>query len=155
MHLAIIAFLMLVLPLASLALDWSLRAEAGDVVLLAGKWFVFWAIGLRLFTAGLRQIVQPAFTATTIFQSTDPAAQVVVQELGFANMAMGTLGMLSLVHSPWTTAGALVGALFMGIAGVRHALHGDRTPTQTVSMVSDLLVALVLAAFLIAAFLRR
>jgi hypothetical protein len=31
---------------------------------LVGKWFVFWAaVGVRLGLAGLRQILQPSFTA--------------------------------------------------------------------------------------------
>ena len=30
---------------------------------LVGKWFVFWTVGIQLFLAGLRQIVQPRYTA--------------------------------------------------------------------------------------------
>jgi hypothetical protein len=37
-----------------------------DLWLLLGRWFVFWAVGVRLLTAGIRQIAQPRFTAETI-----------------------------------------------------------------------------------------
>ena len=33
---------------------------------LVGRWFVFWAVGVRLSLAGLRQFLQPAFTARQI-----------------------------------------------------------------------------------------
>ena len=34
---------------------------------LFSKWFIFSAVGLRLFLAGIKQIVDPAFTAKEIF----------------------------------------------------------------------------------------
>jgi hypothetical protein len=64
-YLAIVVLLMLVLPLASLLIE---TREPGLV--LVGKWWNFWAIGVRLFTAGLRQVAKPAFTAEVIFHAT-------------------------------------------------------------------------------------
>ena len=37
----------------------------GGLMPLVGKWFVFWAVGARLFIAGIRQVIQPAFTAAS------------------------------------------------------------------------------------------
>jgi hypothetical protein len=78
-YLAIVVLLMLVLPLASLLIE---TREPG--LALVGKWWTFWAIGVRLFTAGLRQVAKPAFTAEVIFHATSADSHVVVRELGIA-----------------------------------------------------------------------
>src|SRR6478609_6215113 len=101
MYWLMIVGLMGVLPIGSVLLEWLFLDGGGGpagpagLVALIGKWFVFWAIGVRLFLAGLRQIADPAFTAKTIFRIEDPKALIVVQELGFANMALGLLGIAS------------------------------------------------------------
>jgi len=63
MYLAAIVLLMLVLPAGCVIgqIVWS--GGAADVMLLVGKWFVFWMVGVRLFMAGVRQVAQPQFTA--------------------------------------------------------------------------------------------
>lgn len=62
---------------------------------------MFWGIGARLFTEGLRQAFNPAFTARDIFALTDPAGFTLVRELGFANIAMGLVGLLSIFDRDW------------------------------------------------------
>jgi hypothetical protein len=67
MYLATILLWMLVLPAASVAVE-ALRAPgAADLMALIGKWFTFWAVGARLFTAGAMQTFRPQFTAGSIF----------------------------------------------------------------------------------------
>jgi hypothetical protein len=63
MYLAAIILLMLVLPAGCVIgqIVWS--GGAADVMLLVGKWFAFWMVGVRLFMAGVRQVAQPQFTA--------------------------------------------------------------------------------------------
>ncbi|MET0743678.1 MAG: hypothetical protein ABWY78_09935 [Microvirga sp.] len=145
--------LMGVLPIGSILAEWLLfpgGAGAAALVPLVGKWFVFWAAGVRLFLAGLRQIADPAFTAQTIFRIADPGAGVIVQELGFANVAIGILGIVSFLHGAWIVPAALAGCVFLGLAGGRHVLNANRTRTETIALVSDLWIAAVLAAFLVA-----
>lgn len=84
--------------------------------------------------------------ARDIFRIEDPAVLIVVQELGFANLTIGTLGVLSLFQAGWIPAAALAGGLFYALAGIRHLLKNARNSTETIAMVSDLLIAAVLAA---------
>ena len=86
MYLASIVLLMLVLPAAGVIVEALWFGSAADVMLLVGKWFVFWAVGVRLFIAGVRQVAQPQFTAESIFEIKDRAAFGIVRELGFANL---------------------------------------------------------------------
>jgi hypothetical protein len=41
---------------------------------LIGKWFLFWAAGVRLMLAAFRQLFQPEFTARQIFKIEDADA---------------------------------------------------------------------------------
>ena len=66
-----------------------------------GQLHVFWAVGVRLFIAGLRQIVQPRYTAETILGVKDPDATLIVRELGFANTAIGSAGLGSIYLAGW------------------------------------------------------
>jgi hypothetical protein len=59
MYFAAIVLLMLVLPVASIAAEAPLYQGAGGLVSLIGKWFTFWTVGVRLFTAGVMQIIRP------------------------------------------------------------------------------------------------
>lgn len=57
---------MLVFPIGFILGERFLFRTAVDILPLIGKWFVFWTVGVRLFTAGLRQIWRPQFTAQKI-----------------------------------------------------------------------------------------
>ena len=151
MYLAIIVLLMGVLPVISIAVE--LAAGSADLWVLIGKWFVFWAVGLRLLIAGLSQVFQPETTAD-ILGMKDTASLIVVKELGFANIAMGVLGTASLWFPGWLNTAALAGSLFLGLAGVNHLLKGERNAKENIAMISDLAIAGVLAAYLVAIALR-
>ncbi|MBS0431406.1 MAG: hypothetical protein JSS21_03220 [Proteobacteria bacterium] len=111
---------------------------------LALKWFVFWAAGVRLLLAGGRQSLQPAYTAHRILGLKTDEALVVVRELGFANLAIGAMGVASLWLPAWRTAAAAVGAIFYGLAGIQHVFQ-QRNRLEDVAMVTDLLAAVILA----------
>ncbi|UDQ87423.1 hypothetical protein LJE71_14010 [Xanthobacter autotrophicus] len=143
MYLAAILVLMLIAPLASILVE--ALVAGGPLAGLVLKWFVFWGIGARLGLAGLKQVTQPAFTAETIFEIADPKAQVIVQELGFANLAFGLMGLLSLAFPAFLVPAAVGGGLFYLLAGVKHALREGKTRTETIAMVSDLGIVAVLA----------
>lgn len=152
MYLAMVAGLMFALPIASIIVEWF-AISGSDLLFLTGKWFVFWALGLRLLTAGIKQIAQPEFTARTIFEIKDPSAFTVVSELGISNVAIGVLGTGSLFFPAWVLPSAVYGVLFYGIAGIRHLANKRRNPTENIATISDLWVALVLAVYLGASFL--
>ena len=140
---------MAVLPVGSILVEFFISKSSTNLLLLVGKWFVFWAIGIRQFLAGLRQAIRPEFTAEGIFgiKSRDPLP--IVQELGFANLSMGVLGILSLVDGRLAFPSAIVSGLFFGIAGIKHLIRGKRNVNENVAMVSDILLFAVLATFLI------
>jgi hypothetical protein len=45
---------------------------------------------------------------------------------GFGNIAMGVLGLLSLVESHWAVPAAIVGGLYYGLAGAGHVFRSKR-----------------------------
>lgn len=100
MYPAAIFLLVLVLPLLSAAIE-AMVVAVPDIALSFGKWFTFWGVGVRLFLAGLSQAFRPQFTAQGILGIGDESAFVLVREIGFGNLAIGTLGLLSLVIPAW------------------------------------------------------
>ncbi|MDL9999759.1 hypothetical protein QTI24_14160 [Variovorax sp. J22P240] len=153
MYYAIVAALMLVFPLASILVDVAMH-QAQPGWFLVGKWFVFWAVGVRLFLAGLRQMLQPRYTAEKILGIGGDDVLLVVRELGFANAAIGIVGILSIVATGWVAAAALAGGIFYGLAGINHALQGHRNRLENVAMASDLFAAVVLLGYCIWAATR-
>jgi len=149
MYLAVIVLLMAVVPLGSMLVE-HFAYGADDRWALTGKWFVFWAVGVRLPIAGLSQVFNPAFTAEAIFGIRDKASHVIVQELGFGNLAIGLLGALTLVAQQWLVPAAVAGAVFYGLAGANHVVKGNRNVNETIAMVSDIFIFFVLAAYLAA-----
>lgn len=125
-----------------------------DFLSLVGKWFVFWGVGVRLFLAGLRQTFQPEFTATTIFELSETGASAIVRELGFANIAMGTVGLASLANTYWLVPSAMVGGLYYGLAGVGHMMRQKRNFIEQTALISDLLIFALLGVFLASRILR-
>jgi hypothetical protein len=66
MYILVVVFTMLVAPIASVIIEHAIFPTA-PLLSLTGRWFVFWGVGVRLGLAGLRQIIQPRFTARNIF----------------------------------------------------------------------------------------
>ncbi|MBS0317974.1 MAG: hypothetical protein JSR49_12690 [Proteobacteria bacterium] len=143
MYYAIVGAFMLLLPLLSIAVESLFFGAPPDAALIA-KWFAFWAVGWRLLLAGFKQIAQPRYTAHEILGLKSDESLILVRELGFANVAIGLLGVLSLWVPSWRLAGAFAGAVFYGLAGVMHALQGHRNRLENVAMISDLGATLVL-----------
>ena len=148
MYLLAVVLLMALLPISSIGLDHFLFQRSVPIVVLVGKWFVFWAAGARSFLAGVRQLFQPRFTAEKIFGLTSSDALPFVRELGVANLATGTVGMLSLVKPSFVPPIAIVAAIFYGIAGVRHLTEREKNLNQNVAMITDILVSLVFIAYI-------
>ncbi|MGA9851997.1 MAG: DUF6790 family protein [Gammaproteobacteria bacterium] len=152
MYIAIVAVLMLVLPLASIAGEVLFTAAPFSLVLV-GKWFVIWAVGVRLLLAGLRQILQPRYTAQVILSLKSEESLILVRELGFANLAIGLLGVGSAVFPSWRLPAALAGGTFFALAGANHVLQAHRGRLENVAMVSNLWAAFVLLVSFVAMLL--
>lgn len=150
MYLAVVILLMGVLPILSIAFEIVAWGDPGGIAALIGKWFVFWPVGVRLILAGIRQIANPAYTAGTIFGIDDPKAHIVVRELGFGTLSIGSIGVASIVAPTWITPAAVAGGLFYGLAGIQHALDSRTSRQQTIAMISDLAIFILLAIWLIA-----
>ena len=148
MYLAAILLVMLAGPAVSVAAE-ALLAPGATLWALIAKWFVFWLVGVRLFVAGLRQTVQPQYTAETIFEIADPDARGLVREIGFGNLAIGTLGLCTLAVAGWTVPAALAGGLYYGLAGLGHIARGKRNAIENAALVSDVLAFLLLAAVVV------
>ena len=148
MYVPMIVVLLGALPLSSIAIElWVLHSNS-DLLALIGKWFTFWPIGVRLTLAGARQVFNPGFTAKTIFETEDAGARTIVQELGFGNLAIGSLGALTLFAPTLIPGAAFAGGLFYGLAGAKHALARGRNELRQAAMISDLAIFAVLALYL-------
>ena len=152
MYYAVVACLMFLFPLASILFD--LRSGATLGFPLVGEWFVLWSVGVRLALAGLRQIVQPAYTAREILGVGGNESLILVRELGFANLAIGAIGLVSFLRPEWRLAGALAGGIFYVLAGVNHVMQPGRNRLESWAMVSDSFVGVVLLTVCVASVAR-
>lgn len=148
MYILTVLLLMFLLPLVSVLL--GLSADHAAVVDIIAKWFVFWAVGIRLFTAGLRQIIKPGLTSEGILGIKGTAAYQLVRELGFANFAIGLAAIMSLWHPDWRLGSALAGGTFLFLAGLEHIRKKQRNFEENLAMYSDLAIGLLMVYVLLA-----
>ncbi len=148
-----IILLMLIFPVISIAVD-SNYHQNPCLIALTGKWFVFWAVGIRLLLAGLRQVAKPAFTLEEIFHIKNKESQVIVRELGFANLCFGITGVLSIFIPEWRAAAGFIGGMYMGIAGAYHIIKKPVSTNEVIAMVSDIYIFIVLAVYLYCYFAK-
>jgi hypothetical protein len=152
MYFVVVALTMFALPTLSVAIEFE--AHPAPLMLLVGKWFVFWAVGVRLVMAGLRQLFQPGFTAREIFHLQGDEALTLVRELGVSNFAVGVVGLAAVAIPTFVLPSAVTAGVFYGVAGARHMLETGRSRNQTLAMLSDLFVFAVLATFTVAQVAR-
>jgi hypothetical protein len=152
MYFVVVILLLFVFPMASVIAEATLSSNGASIIFLVGKWFAFWAVGVRLFIAGLRQVIQPGFTAKEIFGIQDTASFAIVREVGFANLSMGLLGICSVVRQGWIVPAALVGGLYYGLAGAGHIFHKNKNAKEYTAMISDGFVFVLLAVFVLHSF---
>jgi hypothetical protein len=149
--------LMFILPLVSVLaqvlLGTPVAPHASDLMPVIAKWYVFWAMGVRLLLAGLRQTLQPAYTARTILGLEGAECLVLVREIGFANIAMGSIAAISLYLPGWVIPAALAGGIYYGLAGINHIFRKHRGRLETVAMTSDLFACCVLISCCVSAAL--
>ena len=114
-YIVIVGLTMFVLPAGSILVEWSL--DQSSLLWLIGKWFVFWAVGVRLLLAGARQYFQPAFTARDILGIDSSGVFVLVRELGGANAAAGVIGLASIILPIFVLPSAIGSGIFYFVAG--------------------------------------
>ncbi len=141
---------MFVFPAAFVFAELLIFKSNSETMFLIGKWFVFWAVGVRLFLAGLRQSLTPRFTAEQIFGIDDKKSLIVVRELGFANLAMGVLGLGVILRNSWIMPAAVAGGLFYGFAGFVHLTKKDNNRLEQLAMISDLWIFAILLVYFVA-----
>lgn len=154
MFILMIVLLMFVFPIFSILTELFIFHSTLGILFLIGKWFVFWAVGVRLFTAGLRQALNPKFTAEKILGIPGSEALIVVQELGFANLSMGLLGLSTILNGNWILPAAIVGGLFIGLAGIRHVFSKERNLLENGAMISNLAILAILLIYIILTLVR-
>ena len=154
MYVAVVVLTMLVLPIISVLIQHA-ETPAEPLAALTGRWFVFWGVGVRLGLAGLRQIVQPRFTARNIFRMTDDAALPLVRELGMANAGTALVALLSIVAPGFVLPVSISAAWFFGAAGMAHLAGRDRSRNENIALLSDIFIAVVLVAFIGSSLLSR
>ena len=140
--------LIFILPLLSITSEFIINKATINWE-LAAKWFVFWAIGIRLFVAGVKQASSPEFTATKLFNLKHRESYVVIRELGFANISLGMMGILSVINDNWRLIAAITGGLYLGFAGLQHCLKKTDSKNEVIAMLYDFLVFIVILLYLI------
>jgi hypothetical protein len=70
--------------------------------------------------AGLRQVIQLRYTAETILGIKGADSLLIVRELGFANCAIGSIGIGTLHFPGWLLPAGIAGAIVYGLAGVNR-----------------------------------
>ncbi len=148
MYLVMVVGLMVVLPIVSTVVE-LVAVPGSEPVAVAGKWFLFWGAGVRLFTAGVSQVLRPQFTSQAILGEENPTANQVVQELGFANLGLGVVGIVGAWVPGWAVPAAIAPAVFLLAAGIRHIVKPGKNRMELIATLSDLLVGAVLAVFVV------
>ena len=139
-----IILLIFILPIGGTFIEKNVLNSNKDLLTLFAKWFVFSTIGIRLFSAGLRQIFNPQFTVEKIFNLTSKENQILVRELGFASCCVGLLGVLSIFSNQFLISAAITGGLYLGLAGVYHLIKKPVTINEKIAMISDLIIFLIM-----------
>jgi hypothetical protein len=152
MYIAAVSLLMFIFPIASVLLESIANKNHAGLILLIGKWFVFWAIGVRLFTAGLRQSIKPGLTSEGILGIKGREVWIIVRELGFANITIGLAGIVTLWKPEWRLAVAFIGGLFLLLDGILHIASRQRNFEENVAMYSDLTIGSIMAIYVVAKF---
>ena len=101
---------------------------------------------MRLLLAGLRRALRPQSTARTVFDAAGEESLPIMQELGFAYLAIATIGLVSLGSIGFLVPAALVGVVYYGLAGAAHLFGKKRAPHRLFAMATDIFVFLALAA---------
>ena len=146
-YLISVSLMTFVIPIAGFLAEHFIQNNPLTFVLFA-KWFIFSAVGLRLFVAGIQQSTNPAFTAKEIFHIDSPDSFPIVRELGFANLCFGVVGIVSLFKPEFRVVSALASGLYYGLAGAMHFVKKPAGINETFALWTDLIIFAVLLTYI-------
>jgi hypothetical protein len=147
-YIIVVSLLTFIFPAIGFIVDHLISKDRFTFELFC-KWFVFSAVGLRLFLAGIRQITKPSFTAKEIFHIESPESFPIVRELGFANLCFGLVGIISLFSADWGIVSAFASGLYFGIAGLQHLIKKPVGKNETFALWTDLIIFVLLLIYFI------
>ena len=113
------------------------------------KWFIFWGVGIRLFFKGVRLASTPQMTGLSVSSFRSRESYLLLLELGFANMALGSMGILSVINDQWRLIAAIAGAIYFGLADMLRLLKKTDGRHERVALIYNILVFLGLVAFMV------
>jgi hypothetical protein len=113
------------------------------------KWFIFWGVGIRLFFKGVRLASTPQITGLSVSSFKNRESYLLLLELGFANMALGSMGILSVINDQWRLIAAIAGAVYFGLADMLRLLKKTGSRHELVALVYNVLVFAGLVVYLI------
>ena len=138
-HIIYVIAIMFILPFMFTIIGIKKNKNTGEIFC---KWFVFWTIGVRAATTGLMQFINPAYTQKLLQVTVSDS--IITQELGYAQFAIGVLGLLSLKYINYRKPAALSYGVFMVGATI---LHLNRMLAlnlgEAVSLIGDILVVFI------------
>ncbi len=143
----------LILPLACFAVEMLMkRGDRSDCI---GKWFIFWAIGIRCLVAGIVQLFSPGFGSEN---TAEASSFIYIQELGLANCCFGICASISIFlpkHRLYMTAGAFS----IGMAAILHffrsGLDAGISFDEKTALISDICVLALLLSYYALLALRK
>jgi len=150
-YIASVTALTFVIPAAGFIVE-HYAANTAYSFSLFSKWFIFSAVGLRLFLAGIKQIKNPEFTAKHIFHLNSTESFPILRELGLANICFGLVGIVSLFIPAWRIVSAFASGLYFGIAGIQHGLNKTSGINEKFALWTDLIIFALLFVYFIKAF---
>ena len=143
-----ISVMIFILPIISFSIESLINKNEVNILVPIGKWFIFYAAGLRLFIAGIRQITKPAFTAREIFHFTTDESFPVIKELGFANVCSGLVAIVSLFLPAWRIISAFSSGLYYGFAGFAHLTKKPAGANERFALITDLIIFILLMIYI-------
>jgi hypothetical protein len=79
---------MFIFPTSSVGVELLFNRYTSSLIKIIGKWLIFWAVGIRLFTTGLRQIIKPKLISEGILGIKGRGVWQLVRELDLANISI-------------------------------------------------------------------
>lgn len=140
--------IMIIMPIVCSLIDIQ-RKEGSKKWIIITKWFLFWSIGIRSFTAGTVQLIYPKYTAEIIFDLVGNHCYIFIRELGVANIAIGLSAIISFKYADWRIPIAFISLIFYLFLSLNHIVNFQAGFNEIVSLAGDMLVVLVLCVFLV------
>jgi hypothetical protein len=135
----------LILPVLSIIINLIINYRkniSGNVYEIAGKWFIFWSLGIRLVIAGLMQLFNPAYTNSLLQLGLSDF--IVIRELGLANFSIGLLCTISFIKKSLRGYVCLYMFIFFTGASILHILRIDSINfDEFITLVTNIILVII------------